>query len=442
MNNNDTLISIGNIGLISPTEELNVRRYVNQIFFDQEIFINYLNEHDIIDFAIFEESLKPVAEGGGVHWTFLTAYKPIQRSLFIKRLIIYFFDVNRKENIEISMSDFFDGYYKAINGLAKPDVEMDFMQRAPYTYNKEKDGFEKLYSIIDDFSTTYGINPEQMLTYLYDQSGSVKNYSVFQKWYSYLKLLNDTENANLFPKNIFYAYNVLLEKNGMKPLIYYPAKVRDELDSEKTMAFRVNKNFIIVGMFPVDDEGNPAMQWIAIWTENTLGPRSLVRDLSNDDDGNGNIMLLKEPALRTTLKFGLTSNSKIFIGEREIERNDEFNEVAEIKEYWQQIYAGPKVMELDCNAIVERRIKRNLQPKDVSDETDINLRTYQRIETGEVKPDALNLFKIMNYLNIESYEDIIKKDRIDDEGLEKFKSGKKPSDFIVKSDLVVDDTEI
>ena len=118
------------------------------------------------------------------------------------------------------------------------------------------------------------------------------------------------------------------------------------------------------------------------------------------------------------------------------------NEVAEIKEYWQQIYAGPKVMELDCNAIVERRIKRNLQPKDVSDETDINLRTYQRIETGEVKPDALNLFKIMNYLNIESYEDIIKKDRIDDEGLEKFKSGKKPSDFIVKSDLVVDDTEI
>ena len=100
-------------------------------------------------------------------------------------------------------------------------------------------------------------------------------------------------------------------------------------------------------------------------------------------------------------------------------------------------------MRLDLRSISKIREEKGLSTKDVSEATNINLRTYQRIEQGETTPDALNLLKVINLLNISDINSLVKKEIIVDPNLEKFSSGKKPSEFIkvIQNEMDSEDIE-
>ena len=74
-----------------------------------------------------------------------------------------------------------------------------------------------------------------MLNYLVEQTGSVKNYEIFDYWMKYLKLIEYRKTGDkktrdlsvLFPRNILYSYNVELEKRGLTPKIYLVARQID-----------------------------------------------------------------------------------------------------------------------------------------------------------------------------------------------------------------------
>jgi len=87
---------------------------------------------------------------------------------------------------------------------------------------------------------------------------------------------------------------------------------------------------------------------------------------------------------------------------------------------WHDIYRGINRIEYDYKLISYYREKMRISQKDMSNDLNINLRTFQRFEAGETKPDAFDFIRIMKYLRIEDYEVFIKKDFIADPNFKKY----------------------
>lgn len=418
--------SVLEITPITSEEELIVRKFINPQFFDVEAIINYLNNNSSIKKEIFLGFLTPSSKGR-FYLSYLSAYQETRRDIFIKRIPIYFYDINLKNELMPTMTDFFDGYARYVTHETTFESFEGNENEYPPGFT-----FEPLYKIIDELSDEYSIQIEQVLNYIQQQRGSVGHYEIFRYWYHYFKLIkhNPTEEDVIFPRNILYSYNVELEKNGLKPIIHFPATWEDENEGVY-VTYREDNELKIGGFFPIDDNGEPVLKWIGIWTENV---KSLQYAVAKKNEFDNQIPIQLEykmrPALKVSLKFELDSKTRIFLGYRRVIGYDDFLGEDKVREYWALEYCGPALMKLDCSKIVEKREELGYSIKQVAEATDINLRTYQRIENGEGSPDGLNLIKIMNYLDIDSYEDLIKKDIILDSGFEKFLSNKKISEFL------------
>ena len=70
-----------------------------------------------------------------------------------------------------------------------------------------------------------------------------------------------------------------------------------------------------------------------------------------------------------------------------------------------------KKLKINYKAIQIKRIILGYSMKDVAEATDINLRTYQRIENGESSPKAINIFKILIFLNMSIKDVLINDDK-------------------------------
>lgn len=422
------------ISKISSEEENIVRRYVNPQYFDVNAMINYLNSHSLIGFYIFEECITP-SFAKQVTWTYLKVLTLTERSSFIKRIPIYFYDLNKENNFSPSMTDFFEGYKKSILGDSSDNLEFEIESiideerefDKQYTY-PEGFNFESLYSILDDVIFKYGVPINKVFEYIFSQVGNIEDFETFEKWHHYISLKDNLSEENVFPANLYFSYNVELEKHGLKPILYYPAETSDD----DYIAFKSKDEFIIGGFFPYDQNMKIALKWIAVWTENIEEVSISIPKYSKIDFENFDYKNFREfrPALKTTLRYKLKPDSRIFIANKRIIEKDEFIDENKYEDYWAEHYAGPLKMEFDPTRIVKIREEKGLSPKDISDATGINLRTYQRIENGEGSPDGLNLLKIMNFLDIDSYDELIKRNEIKDDDFEKFRSGKEPSEFI------------
>ena len=98
---------------------------------------------------------------------------------------------------------------------------------------------------------------------------------------------------------------------------------------------------------------------------------------------------------------------------------------------WKQIYCGIKALEFTPKEIIKKRDEKKLSQKDVSDAVDINIRSYQRIESGDTTPDAMNLIKLMKFLGINDVDKFTKTYFIyDNESFDKFYSGLPISNYI------------
>ena len=65
-------------------------------------------------------------------------------------------------------------------------------------------------------------------------------------------------------------------------------------------------------------------------------------------------------------------------------------------------------MEFDYNALKEYRKARGFTQKEVADAIGANARTYQKWENNESTPDGHYLLRIMNWLQIEDVQSLIK----------------------------------
>ena len=82
----------------------------------------------------------------------------------------------------------------------------------------------------------------------------------------------------------------------------------------------------------------------------------------------------------------------------------------------QQIYAGPQTMEFDNDALREFRRAKNMTQANVADAIGTSVRTYQKWESGETTPDGHYLLRLMNWLDIDSVQSLVKYIDPPDEG--------------------------
>ena len=82
------------------------------------------------------------------------------------------------------------------------------------------------------------------------------------------------------------------------------------------------------------------------------------------------------------------------------------NVIEEIDPEWIQIYAGPQMRSFNYIILKEKRIELGYTQQEVAEYIQANVRTYQKWENGETKPDGYYLLRILNWLDINDIQSL------------------------------------
>lgn len=405
---------------LSSEQENIIRRYVVPEFFSIEAFIQYLSNYEIINFDIFTQCSMP---GKRPQFSFLRSYRPVSRDVFIRRIPFYFFDLRNTLDF-FSLTDLFEGYIDFSNQRTTQSETSDDGTKLPAVagdyscFNPDVD-FEPLYEMLEKVVYTYKVPLDRALKYLLKSFGRFVNFKYFYHWLSYLDLLDEVNEDNVFPKSLYYAFNKELISKGKSPRLVMPDGFSEKVifnSEEKCQMFRIG------GFFPIED-GKPIMEWIGLWLEE-CGDISIQNRPSNAGSFEDYILLSSKAESRSVLEIRVNPKSRIF----ELTRKQDKDGISH--NYWRQIFAGSQVSEFTMKPLMAMREKLKLSQKEVAELADINLRSYQRMEAGNSTPDALNLIELMTLLGINGTEAFIAHPEIVDDDYSKFKSGEVPSTFL------------
>jgi len=382
--------------------EEQIKKYIDSDIFDTIKLSEYLKIHETIGKEIFKYVLKKdsyqMEYKNGKKFTMQIrnqmyedgfGFEPISRESFIKRIPFYFF-INKKCDYIFAgnLSDVITGYYEDDRSLINDDLE-------------------SIYKTLEYMFYDLKIDLKMLFSYVALQCGSSKNYNIFDKWVNYLKLTNDNPTRELYPKNILYSYNIALIEHGFSPILYehcYTGFNEDYIRIKDTISIR--------GEFPIDPLTNQVIkEWILVWIED----EEYIKTKRFADENC--------KSLEVELEIGLGPNTKIYLPnlylddeEKEMNKTQNFN-------LWSPIYAGPLAMVFDYTELKFARENCKKTQQQVADACGVKIRTYQYWESGKNNPDALSLVRIMNYLDIESVQRMVKRYPIEDYGFHKFSSG-------------------
>lgn len=364
-----------------------VRKYLNPELFDVDKVIAYLNLHDMVGDEIFtlakketKQRIRLVEEGFG--------FKSLDTERFIRRVPFYFYTPDL-------LKDEHGGLDDLICGLEG--------------YHKNEEQWERIYTILEDMFYNYKIPLTDIMGYIIKQTGVVNRTDLFFVWYEYLKNAEALGIAEKCPHSIIYAYNEVLEKAGKDPIIYEPGLV-----GFNENFIRNGNEIIIGGEFPCDEQGKPIMRWIGLWIEDAAYVNA-----------KPTYSMTNSRTLEVELAIGLTSTTKIYMPNIYNSQQDQ--------DIWYPIYFGPSVMEFDNTLIKFYRKEMHFTQEEVAKAIGVQVRTYQKWESGETIPDGFNLIRIMNYLDIKSVQEFVKCEPILDPGFEKF-MGRNADEETFKSD--------
>ena len=400
---------------LTAEQENMVRKYVDPKTFDVEGMIDHLRKNETIGFDIFTSN----NVGEKVGYTFLRSYKPVSRSVFIRRLPIYFFDLMRKSgvpSITELFEDFIDFKYPVDPSKQPPIVIRGDGER----FTADMD-LESVYVLLEKLIYEYRIPLDLTLSYIGRSFGRPLHFKQFYHWMSYLDLLDKLDETNVFPESLYYSLNMEYKRTGKPARFVLKERYlrRPYYDNERKAHI-----FSVAGYFPIDPDGNVVMDWTGLWLED-VGEIKVVRsDQTTLDDFESFMMHANDGSAMVTLEIPVNPDSRVFALYHDKDSSGKY------RNRWKQIYSGSRVSQFTFNPIVQRREQLKLSQKEVAELADINLRSYQRIEKGESTPDALNLIELMSILEMRDIESFISKPVIMDDDYSKFRSGEKPSTFL------------
>ena len=139
---------------------------------------------------------------------------------------------------------------------------------------------------------------------------------------------------------------------------------------------------ICQGNFPCDKNGMPILRWTSLKIKN---PADISFSAQKSRAGELRIQLGPLTTIHSLEPSGAEEN---------------------ISWEWVQVYAGPQTMLFDQEALKEFRVSNGMTQKAVADAIGASVRTYQKWEKGETTPDGHYLLRIMNWLNIDSVQQL------------------------------------
>lgn len=375
-----------------------IRKYVPKKFFDQERLIKYLSLHEIVGVEVFGYVAKNI-------------YEDAPGKNF-RTVLPFMFEKDRDGNF-------------------MPETVETFVRRIPFNFYYEEDMYTEeskkvlVWKPIEITEITYAVGSNPMSTlyhhrqtiltledayskleYLfYDRKYSLEeifNYpksitwteanDMYGDWFDYIDMCLKLGWDDLMPKHFYYKYNLAREALKIEPIIFPIMEYDCEAwarDRSQVQFFKKKGNKLeFFGVFPFDDNNEPVLRWIAI-------------DIKDAES----VICTDKNELECFMTVTLTPRTVIHA--QITDRDDIGNELEDVEPKWIQIYAGPQTMSFNYKILKEHRTALGYTQQKVADAVQANIRTYQKWENGETKPDGYYLLRIMNWLDIPNINDII-----------------------------------
>lgn len=368
--------------------------YVNEDLIDKQLLIEYLEKHRIIKHDVFKRCSKLGKArffGDSAYCASLDSedgFTPIPRSKFIRRIPFYFFiDKSR----EVRRHSFLGSLLFSASGSSEEleciylelewlfydlDIPLETIFRYPasqiYTPEKNRKG---------DIATSISSR------LVFGENSQIGQATLFKQWCDYLRLCVELGWTDYTPERFITRYNYALEAIGREPIIYEPV-----CQFGGTYFVMGDREISCRGHFPCDDNGSLILKWTTL---KICNPKTVTFDA--ECSRNGKLTIELHP--NTTIHFLVPL-------EESNDGNDEMG--AKCLREWCQVYAGPLTMSFDSDALRTFRMACNMTQREVADAIGTSVRTYQKWERGETVPDGHNLLRLMNWLQIDSVQHLIK----------------------------------
>ena len=369
--------------MITQEQENFIRQFIKKDTFDIDKIVSYLKLHDIVGEEIFQIAIREDNNYGRLI-TRGYGYYPIDTEIFVRRVPFYFYTPNYNKDQFGDLSDI-------IRTIT-----------SKYAYKIEDNKvLEDLYTALEKMFYIRGMSILDIMSYAHKIGETDNEGGFFFRWAHYLDLCDKLHIDNKYPKNFLFETNKILELAGENADIFDTGYV-----GSNEPYIRNGNEIIVGGELPYDENNQAALQWIGVWIENAA--------YIEVDNAYG--MTSDPKFLEKELRIGLTPMTKIYLP---YTTDDE-------KIIWDPIYFGPLVMDFDNSTLKKFRERAGLTQQLVADSIGIQVRTYQKWEKGEAKPDGYNLIRLMNLLDIDSVQDFLKNTPIeDDNNYTKFRNRKK-----------------
>lgn len=360
---------------------------LNNKKYDYRKLEEYLDKHDFVDATVFND----IRRDSNRNEKRLTNFQfsgdlnnsSISKEDFIKRLSLYLYEADN-ENIN-DLTTFIVAYE-------------NYYYDSKNTINFYTNMYDTLVTLLEE----YQISAENIFNYYVDQSGNVDRLDVFELWLKYLKLAKQYQIKDYLPRNLYYSYNLALQKDIKEPLYYHLLKAPKKINDDNPYYIRDNDYLRFRGELPVDNNGKVCLRWVLLHLENAPEITTLVND--------------KNP-LKVEFLVKITRDLKVFLPNYDKDEDE--------PDKWELIYAGPKAMNIDVSILGKMRKNLKLTQSEVADNIDVPLRTYQAWESknNNAKPDCCSMMRILNYFNINDFRFLLQKEEIIDDHFTKFKEG-------------------
>ena len=381
--------------MLTINQEEMIKKYVDPYYFDVERLIQYLSIHSMVGPEVFSAVLRRMPRTSMMqrnrraHYMFEEGFgfKAITTESFVRRAPFFFYIADPERNGFGDLSSLLDAYFEYYlheYGNAEMSRSRNLGEQVDW---------EPLYDKLERMFYDFKIDLVDIMTYISSQTSNSRRYDLFEKWYRYLDLAyynNLLEDVK--PVNLLYSLNVLLERLGQEPILYRSGSI-----GYNEYFLRKGNSIQIAGEFPVNPETNEVeMRWVLVWVEGHAGITTLVDNRRSRYDSS----------LYVTIEIKLDKKTRIYLPTADMGFIDLYDCKVEDNE-WEPIYIGPQAMIYDDTAIKRLREERKMTQKEVAEIIDVKLRTYQNWETGQSKPDTLDLIKLMNLFDIYNVQELI-----------------------------------
>ena len=369
-----------------------IRRYTDPNRIDQQKLTAYIEKHRTIKEDVFEYCTrvsKRTHEFRG-YCSMLTSghlFTPVDRDTFFRRIPFFFHQM-----------DFSFGKESGLLRVIPREKECEscdfeeFCRDLEWMFYELKIPLDTIFSYIHDqlFEPQKPVSRQNRLHGLAQNildGPQIAPRRLFEQWRHYLHLCSDLGWTDYTPMSFITSYNRALEASGIQPIIYDPLSRFHFLNAYFT---RDENTYVCEGYFPCDSEGIPIWDWTSIRVKNAENIT-----YSGIKSRYGELKIVLGPLTTIHALLSADDEGHVVFGNR-------------VGAEWYQVYAGPQTMEFDHAALKEIRMERKMTQNDVAKAIGASVRTYQKWENGETTPDGHYLLRLMNWLNIDDCQALIK----------------------------------